>query len=129
MVSTGESGGSLSGTIAPSMRKSGGEPVVMCMSLAPFSIMARSSWWRLTLTPSSPIAICYSLTHGCSSGSVGHGDAEDLFRRGHAFEHLPDARHAQRDHARGLMAATLSSAVDAPWSTISFRSSLKRITS
>jgi hypothetical protein len=27
----------------PSTRKSGGEPVVMCMSLAPFSIMARSS--------------------------------------------------------------------------------------
>src|SRR6187551_811228 len=49
----GESGGSLSGTIAPSMRKSGGEPVVMCMSLAPFSIMARSNWCRLTLRPSS----------------------------------------------------------------------------
>jgi len=39
----------LSGTIAPSMRKSGGEPVVMCMSLAPFSIMARKSWCQIDL--------------------------------------------------------------------------------
>src|SRR6187399_3262035 len=49
----GESGGSFSGTTAPSMRSSGGDPVVMCMSLAPFSIMARSNWCRLTLRPSS----------------------------------------------------------------------------
>src|SRR6478609_8138798 len=49
----GESGGSFSGTTAPSMRSSGGDPVVMCMSLAPFSIIARSNWCRLTLRPSS----------------------------------------------------------------------------
>src|SRR3954468_7185064 len=35
------------------MRKSGGEQVVMCMSLAPFSNIARSNWFRLTLRPSS----------------------------------------------------------------------------
>src|SRR6478735_989039 len=49
----GESGGSFSGTTAPSMRSSGGDPVVMCMSLAPPTTEARSNWCRLTLRPSS----------------------------------------------------------------------------
>ena len=47
-VSTGPSAGSFSGTMLPSMRSSGGVPVVMCMSLAPFSIIVLRSWCRLT---------------------------------------------------------------------------------
>jgi hypothetical protein len=42
-VSTGVSGGSLSGMTSPSMRSSGGAPAVMCISLAPFSTMAFKS--------------------------------------------------------------------------------------
>src|SRR6185369_6153033 len=85
-----ESGGSLSGTIAPSMRKSGGDPVVMCMSLAPFSIMARKSWCRLTFRPSSGFIAC--------SPSVRHRHAQDLFRSRDAFQHLLDSAGAQGRH-------------------------------
>src|SRR5450631_568614 len=53
----GPSGGSFKGTIDPSMRKSGGVPVVMCMSLAPFSIMALSNWWRFTFTSAGWVMI------------------------------------------------------------------------
>src|SRR3954453_1020993 len=88
----GESGGSLSGTTAPSMRSSGGDPVVMCMSLAPFSIMARSNWCRLTLRPSS------GFIFGCRP-SIGHRHAQNLFRGGDAFEHLLDAARTQGCHA------------------------------
>src|SRR5690606_22379036 len=90
------------------MRKSGGEPVVMCMSLAPFSIMARSSWCRLTLTPSGGLVAsielsdpwCFSKTvrfrRACRS--VRHGDARDFLGRGDAVEDLLDAAHAQGGH-------------------------------
>src|SRR5688572_12893604 len=40
----GDSGGTLSGTSEPSMRSCGGEPVVMCRSEQPLSIIARRSW-------------------------------------------------------------------------------------
>jgi hypothetical protein len=49
LVSIGDSGESFSGTIAPSMRSSGGEPVVMCMSLAPFSIMRAEQLMQIDL--------------------------------------------------------------------------------
>src|SRR5690349_10994876 len=72
------------------MRRSGGAPVVMCMSLAPFSIMARSSWWRLTCSACSLIG---------PSASIGHRHAHDLFRRRDAVDDLANAAHAQRAHA------------------------------
>src|SRR5579883_1663964 len=88
-VSTGPRGGSLSGTTLPSTRRSGGVPVVMCMSLAPFSIIALRSWWRLTFRSA-----------GCviRVPSVRHRDAHDLFGRRDPVEDLQDAAHAQRGH-------------------------------
>src|SRR5258708_7824956 len=81
--------------ISPSMRKNGGAPAVMCLSLAPFSTIALGSWWRLILT-SAP----------CVIWLVPHRDAEDFLCRRHAVEHLENAAHAQRQHAcfdrRGL---------------------------
>src|ERR1700677_2385559 len=93
LVSTGPSGDSLSGTIDPSIRKSGGEPVVMCMSLAPFSIIVLRSWWRLTFT--SPLGCVMFVL--CLP-SVRDGDAHDLFGGRDAVDDLPDAAGAQRDH-------------------------------
>src|SRR3984957_4174166 len=93
LVSTGPSGESLSGTIDPSIRSSGGEPVVMCMSLAPFSIIVFRSWWRLTFTSAG--CVMGLLSPRCL---VGHRDAHALFGRGHAVDDLPDAAGAQGAH-------------------------------
>src|SRR5687767_10885940 len=84
---------------SPSIRRSGGAPAVMCMSLAPFSTIALRSWWRFTRR-SAPCVICSLLP------SVRHRHAEDFLRRRDALEHLHDARHAKGHHAlldRGLL--------------------------
>src|SRR6476620_7845132 len=91
-VSTGVSGGSLSGMTSPSMRRSGGAPAVMCLSLAPFSTIALRSWWRLTLF--SPGWVIVS-----TLSSISHRNAEDLVGRGDAVEHLEDAGHSEAHHA------------------------------
>src|SRR5579883_3409981 len=87
-VSTGPSGGSFSGTMLPSMRSSGGVPVVTCMSLAPFSIIVLRSWCRLT-----------RISLGCVMGLVRHADPHDLLGGGHAVDDLADAADAQGAHA------------------------------
>src|SRR5438132_3495330 len=96
---------------SPSMRRSGGAPAVMCMSLAPFSTIALRSWWRLTRFSAGWVIVIRDCTarlvaqsrnfesrqtHTCAAaGSVRHRHAEDLFGRGHAIEHLEDAGHAE----------------------------------
>src|SRR6185312_6479190 len=64
------------------MRSTGGEPAVMCMSLAPFSTMARRSCCRLYLSGSAALG-----AYSSAIGLVPHGDAADLLGRGDALEH------------------------------------------
>src|SRR5437868_3802445 len=75
----------------------------MCMSLAPFSIIALRSWWRLTLRSApcvmsgAPEARPRAWTAG-NAKSVRHGHAADFFRRRDPCEHLDDAAHPKRAH-------------------------------
>src|SRR5688572_4482144 len=94
------SGGSLSGTTVPSMRRSGGVPLVMCMSLAPFSTIARRSCWSVYRRPSCCPTISVVMR------SIPHRHAADLLGRGDAREHLLDPAHPEGQHpaldGRGL---------------------------
>src|SRR5262245_16241249 len=97
----GPSAGSDSGSTDPSTRSSGGAPVVMCMSLAPLSIMTFRSCCRFTRGASAPWSItprygAYPLK--LESGSVAHRNAEDFFGAGHAVEDFADAACAQGQH-------------------------------
>ena len=64
----------------------------------------------------------------CQRQSAVGRRATDLFERGHALQHLVDAA-MRRVCMPCRIASGLSSAVEAPWSTISFRPSVKRMTS
>src|SRR5579872_996361 len=89
LVSTGPSGGSLRGMMLPSMRKSGGVPVVMCMSLAPFSIIVLRSWCSVTLNSADCVMQCLL---------VRHGDAHDLFGSRHPVDDFLDAARTKGAH-------------------------------
>src|SRR5262252_4804106 len=95
-----ERAGSLRGMTDPSTRKSGAEPVVMCISLAPLSIIALRSCCRVTRSAS-----------GASAIAEGYGATSARLEP--AAPHIPHCPSRRRRTAKSARSGTLIAHRDA----------------